>query len=98
MTINRHLERAGLSARVDHRSLLDRQMAAVTVGDFAKAAELDRQPEPKVGRTATAAARRVSAVRAPNASSGCAPKMPSTPRPRPTASASSKPKPPPTAA
>ncbi len=58
MTINRHLERAGLSARVDHRSLLDRQMAAVTVGDFAKAAELDRQPEPKVGRTATAAARR----------------------------------------
>lgn len=57
-TINLHLERAGLAVRVDHRSLLDRQMAAVTVGDFAKAAELDRQPEPKVGRTATAAARR----------------------------------------
>lgn len=57
-TINAHLERAGLVARVDHRSLLDRQMAAVTVGDFAQAAELDRQPEPKVGRTATAAARR----------------------------------------
>jgi len=57
-TINRHLKRAGLSARVDHRSLLDRQMAAVTVGDFATAAELDRQPEPKVGRTATAASRR----------------------------------------
>ncbi|WP_426683757.1 MobQ family relaxase [Xanthomonas translucens pv. undulosa] len=57
-TINAHLERAGLVARVDHRSLMDRQMAAVTVGDFAQAAELDRQPEPKVGRTATAAARR----------------------------------------
>ncbi len=57
-TINLHLERASLAARVDHRSLLDRQMAAVTVGDFAQAAELDRQPEPKVGRTATAAARR----------------------------------------
>ncbi|MHC1655541.1 MobQ family relaxase [Stenotrophomonas riyadhensis] len=57
-TINAHLERAGLVVRVDHRSLLDRQKAAVTVGDFAQAAELDRQPEPKVGRTATAAARR----------------------------------------
>ncbi len=75
-TINAHLERAGLVARVDHRSLLDRQMAAVTVGDFAQAAELDRQPEPKVGRTATAAARRgkrsprverVQRVRAENA-------------------------------
>ncbi len=75
-TINAHLERAGLVARVDHRSLLDRQMAAVTVGDFAQAAELDRQPEPKVGRTATAAARRgkrslraerVQSVRAENA-------------------------------
>lgn len=57
-TINLHLERAGLAVRVDHRSLLDRQMTAVTVGDFATAAELDRQPEPKVGRTGTAAARR----------------------------------------
>lgn len=57
-TINAHLERAGLVARVDHRSLLDRQMAAVSVGDFALAAKLDRRPEPKVGRTATAAARR----------------------------------------
>lgn len=75
-TINAHLERAGLVARVDHRSLLDRQMAAVTVGDFAHAAELDRQPEPKVGRTATAAARqgkrspraeRVQRVRSENA-------------------------------
>ncbi|WP_414497344.1 MobQ family relaxase [Stenotrophomonas maltophilia] len=57
-TINQHLERAGLSARVDHRSLLDQQVAAASAGDFARAAELDRQPEPKVGRTATAAARR----------------------------------------
>lgn len=57
-TINQHLERAGLSTRVDHRSLLDQQVAAANAGDFAKAAELDRAPEPKVGRTATAAARR----------------------------------------
>lgn len=57
-TINQHLERAGMSARVDHRSLLDQQVAATNAGDFAKAAELDRAPEPKVGRTATAAARR----------------------------------------
>ncbi|MGB5954114.1 MobQ family relaxase [Pseudomonas sp.] len=75
-TINQHLERAGLSARVDHRSLLDQQVAAASAGDFARAAELDRQPEPKVGRTATAAARRgkrspraerVQRVRAENA-------------------------------
>ncbi|HGM7285114.1 TPA: MobQ family relaxase [Stenotrophomonas maltophilia] len=57
-TINQHLERAGLSARVDHRSLLDQQVAAAHAGDFARAAELDRQPEPKVGRMATAATRR----------------------------------------
>lgn len=57
-TINQHLERAGLSARVDHRSLLNQQVAAAHAGDFARAAELDRQPEPKVGRAATAAARR----------------------------------------
>jgi hypothetical protein len=57
-TINQHLERAGLSTRVDHRSLLDQQVAAANAGDFARAAELDRQPERKVGRTATAAARR----------------------------------------
>lgn len=57
-TINQHLERAGMSARVDHRSLLDQQVAAASAGDFARAAELDRAPKPKVGRTATASARR----------------------------------------
>ncbi|MBN8224920.1 MAG: MobA/MobL family protein [Xanthomonadales bacterium] len=57
-TINRHLEHAGLAERVDHRSLLDRQVAAANAGDFAQVAALDRSPEPKVGRTATAAARR----------------------------------------
>ncbi|WP_372172495.1 MobQ family relaxase [Xanthomonas axonopodis] len=55
--INAHLERAGVAVRVDHRSLLDQQMAAANDGDFAKAAELDRMPEPKAGRAATAAAR-----------------------------------------
>ncbi|MBH1635961.1 MobA/MobL family protein [Stenotrophomonas maltophilia] len=57
-TINQQLERAGFSERVDHRSLLDQQVAAANAGDFARAAELDHAPEPKVGRTATAAARR----------------------------------------
>ncbi|HGM7098329.1 TPA: MobQ family relaxase [Stenotrophomonas maltophilia] len=57
-TINAHLARAGAVARVDHRSLLDRQLAAADAGDFAQVAALDRTPEPKVGRTATAAARR----------------------------------------
>ena len=45
---------------MDHRSLLDRQLAAADAGDFAQVAALDRTPEPKVGRTATAAARPVS--------------------------------------
>ncbi|WP_313253376.1 MobQ family relaxase [Stenotrophomonas acidaminiphila] len=75
-TINAHLARAGAVARVDHRSLLDRQLAAADAGDFAQVAALDRTPEPKVGRTATAAARRgkrspraerVQRVRAENA-------------------------------
>ena len=75
-TINAHLARAGVLARVDHRSLLDRQLAAADAGDFAQVAALDRTPEPKVGRTATAAARRgkrspraerVQRVRAENA-------------------------------
>lgn len=57
-TINRHLERASLVSRVDHRSIADQQMAAAEAGDFAQAAALDRTPEPKVGRAATAAARR----------------------------------------
>jgi hypothetical protein len=57
-TINRHLERAGLASRVDHRSLMAQQLAAADAGDFAKAATLERTPEPKVGRAATAAARR----------------------------------------
>lgn len=57
-TINRHLARAGVAARVDHRSLMDQQLAAADAGDFAKAANLERTPEPKVGRAATVATRR----------------------------------------
>ncbi|MGB6260910.1 MAG: MobQ family relaxase [Rhodanobacter sp.] len=56
-TINAHLARAGLADRVDHRSLADRQTAAAKVGDFATVAKLERKPEPKIGRAATAAAR-----------------------------------------
>lgn len=56
-TINTHLARAGLADRVDHRSLADRQALAAEVGDFATVAKLERTPEPKIGRAATAAAR-----------------------------------------
>ncbi|MBN8946745.1 MAG: MobA/MobL family protein [Rhodanobacter sp.] len=56
-TINAHLARAGLAIRVDHRSLVERQALAAEVGDFATVAKLERTPEPKIGRAATAAAR-----------------------------------------
>lgn len=56
-TINTHLARAGLADRVDHRSLADRQTLAAEAGDFATVAKLERKPEPKIGRAATAAAR-----------------------------------------
>lgn len=73
--INRHLERAGLASRVDHRTLAEQQAEAMEAGNFAKAVQLDRTPEPKIGRVATAMARkgrrspraaRVQKVRADN--------------------------------
>src|SRR3954468_722761 len=46
---NAALERAAVAERVDHRTLEARRQEAAAAGDFAKAAELAREPEPKVG-------------------------------------------------
>jgi hypothetical protein len=47
--VNAALERAAVAERVDHRTLEARRQEAAAAGNFAKAAELDREPEPKVG-------------------------------------------------
>ena len=44
----------GGAERVDHRTLEAQRQEAAAAGDFAKAAELDREPEPKVGPQAWA--------------------------------------------
>lgn len=51
---NKALDKAGSPERVDHRTLLDQQLAAVEAGDFAKAATLEREPTTKVGKVGTA--------------------------------------------
>lgn len=48
---NSHLERAGISERVDHRTLEDQALDAAERGDVAKARELDRQPTVKEGHS-----------------------------------------------
>jgi MobA/MobL family. len=55
--INHHLVLAGLTARVDHRSLADQSAAAEIRGDLAQAATLAREPTQHEGKTATAAKR-----------------------------------------
>src|SRR3954453_1704636 len=47
--VNAALERARTPERVDHRTLEARRLEAAAAGDFDRAAELDREPEPKVG-------------------------------------------------
>ena len=47
--VNAALERARTPERVDHRTLEAQRLEAVAAGDFDRAAELDREPEPKVG-------------------------------------------------
>lgn len=47
--VNRALERAGSSARVDHRTLLDQHIDARRRGDHAGAIILDRAPEVRLG-------------------------------------------------
>jgi hypothetical protein len=46
---NRHLERAGHEQRIDHRSLEAQRQEALQRGDFERAKELARAPQPKLG-------------------------------------------------
>lgn len=55
---NRALERAGEAERVDHRSLEAQREGALSRGDDLVAAELDRDPEIKLGPAANAMERR----------------------------------------
>ncbi|WP_247740547.1 MULTISPECIES: MobQ family relaxase [unclassified Paracoccus (in: a-proteobacteria)] len=55
---NRALERAGVSERVDHRSLEVQRAMALERGDALSAEELDRAPEVKLGPAANAMERR----------------------------------------
>ena len=75
--VNRALEAGRIAERVDHRTLEAQRLEAAAAGDFERAAELDREPEPKVGcggvgsssarasrpSAATCSARRSSATR-----------------------------------
>ncbi|HHA2890292.1 TPA: MobA/MobL family protein [Stenotrophomonas maltophilia] len=56
--INAHLAAAGVSARVDHRSLKDQAAEAAEQGDELTAAELSRTPGLHMGKDATALHRR----------------------------------------
>lgn len=56
--INEHLERAGIEARVDHRSLQAQSDAAIERGDLLTAAMLAREPTQPIGKNATALSRR----------------------------------------
>lgn len=47
--VNEHLERAGQEERVDHRSLADQREEAERNNEPEKAAELDREPQIKLG-------------------------------------------------
>jgi uncharacterized small protein (DUF1192 family) len=46
---NKYLEKYNHAARVDHRTLKEQKDEALAVGDMAKAIELDRRPETKLG-------------------------------------------------
>ena len=46
---NKHLERHGHEARVDHRNLEDQKISAIERGDIEKAIELNREPERHLG-------------------------------------------------
>lgn len=56
-TINRHLEAAGVAARVDHRTLADQAREALANGEVLKAGALARAPTQHEGKTNTAARR-----------------------------------------
>lgn len=56
--INRHLSRAGLATRVDHRSLADQARAAEARGDLAGAVLLTREPRRREARAVVEQRRR----------------------------------------
>lgn len=56
--INAHLERSGLAARVDHRSLADQARAAEARGDLAGAVLLTREPRRREARAVVEQRRR----------------------------------------
>src|SRR3954453_5025981 len=47
--VNRALEAERIAETVDHRTLEAQRLEAAAAGDLGRAAELDREPEPKVG-------------------------------------------------
>lgn len=58
--VNEHLDRAGQSARVDHRSLKAQAAEALALGDLVRARELDRPPTRHIGKVATALDRKAA--------------------------------------
>ena len=67
--VNAALERAAVAERVDHRTLEARRREAAAAGNFAKAAELDREPE---RRWASRPGRSSGTASAPTAATSCA--------------------------
>lgn len=57
-TTNAHLEAAGLSVSIDHRSLAEQARAASDRGDVLQAAALSREPTKHLGKSATALSRK----------------------------------------
>ncbi|KRG42564.1 MobA/MobL family protein [Stenotrophomonas geniculata] len=57
-TTNAHLEAAGLTITIDHRSLAEQSRAASDRGDELQAVALSREPTKHLGKAATALARR----------------------------------------
>ncbi|EKT4440947.1 plasmid mobilization protein [Stenotrophomonas maltophilia] len=65
--INAHLERAGGTDRVDHRTLRAQAREAASLQDFARAKELSRQPTKHLGKVRTAMMRQAKRMGAEGA-------------------------------
>lgn len=52
--VNAALQKGGIAEQVDHRTLEAQRRDALAKGDWDRAAALDREPEPKLGRAAAA--------------------------------------------
>ncbi|QBG87063.1 MobA/MobL family protein [Xanthomonas oryzae] len=60
--INKHLEDAGLTTRVDHRSLAAQAKAAALNNDFDRAKELTRRPTRHLGKSKVAVLRKTKII------------------------------------